>query len=282
MALSKKPRPRSNGPASETATAVTEMLAENQSRAIEMVSHDDGDMRSSGGTRVMPRASKPDRLLIRASSARRRESGAFNFSEVGAAPSGVSLRDVAVAPAASSSTSWVASGAIVVVSAWRMQTSRYGEKEDGEAACRYGSSNLNRYAGFCAVQHGLREPGRADQHATDSLTLTSEVSRIVARPLQNPAKLSTLSADNPLVASDFNEVALKDTGLGPLGTAPKVVLAAYYYDILAVANHLESRFSIHESTAQAKHCFQPRRPRYGWHNLPCQNLRLMDKESGRA
>ena len=81
-----------------------------------MVSHDDGDMRSSGGTRVMPRASKPERLLIRASSARRRESGAS--SEVGAA-SGVSLSDVdvAVALAASFSTSWIASGAIVIVSA---------------------------------------------------------------------------------------------------------------------------------------------------------------------
>lgn len=118
-ALSRKPRPKSNGPTSETARLLTETLAENQSKVIEMVSHADGVMRSSGGTRVMPRASKPERFLIRASSARRWESGAF--SEVGAA-SGVSLSDAAVAPVANFSISCVASGAVVIDSVWRMQT----------------------------------------------------------------------------------------------------------------------------------------------------------------
>ena len=137
MALSKKPRPNSSGPSSPTARLLTEMLAENQSKATEMSSHRDGGMRSSGSTRAMPRASKPERLSIRALRALSPERG--GLSEIGVV-SGPSLSDVVVAAAADFSTSWFVSDAIVLVSGLEMLIARCREKGSGKET--HGSRGL--------------------------------------------------------------------------------------------------------------------------------------------
>ena len=108
MALSRKPSPNSSGPNRPTAKLLTEIFAENHSSATEISSHNDGGMRSSGRTRVMPRASNPDRPSMRALMARRPETG---FSEPGTTSWAVSLTDgvVVVASAADFSTSRITS-----------------------------------------------------------------------------------------------------------------------------------------------------------------------------
>jgi hypothetical protein len=64
MAESRKPRPKTAGPKRPTARLFMEMFAENQSSATETSSQREGGLRSSGCTRVMPRASKPERPSI--------------------------------------------------------------------------------------------------------------------------------------------------------------------------------------------------------------------------
>lgn len=65
MALSVKPSPNSNGPSSPTARLLAEMFALNHNMAIWAYALPEAACRSSGKTRLIPRASRPARFSIR-------------------------------------------------------------------------------------------------------------------------------------------------------------------------------------------------------------------------
>lgn len=65
MALSVKPNPNSKGPRSPTARLLAEMLALNHNVAIWAYALPEAACRSSGKTRLIPRASRPARFSIR-------------------------------------------------------------------------------------------------------------------------------------------------------------------------------------------------------------------------
>jgi hypothetical protein len=115
IALSRKPRLNTSGPKRPTARLLTDTLALNHNRVTCRSAIAEAGWRSSGCTRVMPRASKPARPSMRSFSRRRRD-GTGILAGAGTSPLLTSSEELVVvvwaAPLAFS-RSWVTAAAIV-------------------------------------------------------------------------------------------------------------------------------------------------------------------------